>query len=63
MFSIGEDSYLRVWNTEKHVMAKERALSLQPTSIAVHPMSGNILMIGYHTGDIYQYDSKVKQHE
>ena len=63
MFSIGEDSYLRVWNTETHEMAKERALSLMPTSIAVHPVSGDILMIGYHTGDIYQYDSNIKQIE
>jgi len=60
MFSIGEESYLRVWNTEKHVMAKERVLSMQPTSITVHPLSVNISMIGYHTRDIFYKTPRLK---
>ncbi len=59
MFTIGEDDYLRVWNTEKHTNLKSVALQFVPTSIACHPGSGDVLMIGFNNGEIFQYDSNI----
>jgi len=52
LFSIGDDKYLKIWNTETNKWRKQRYLGWNPTAIAIHPITGNILMIGFENGYI-----------
>ena len=53
MFTIGDDRYLKVWNTSTNKWRYQRYLGqVTPTAIAIHPTHGDILMIGYKNGYI-----------
>ncbi len=65
LFTVGDDCYLKVWNTERKEWKFQKHLGYQhpPTSIAIHPVHGNLLMIGQSNGHITQYDSQITHQE
>ena len=65
MFTVGDDKYLKIWDTDAnaHKWQMQVYLGWIPTAIAIHPITGNILMIGFKNGYINQYDSLIHKNK
>ena len=63
LFTIGDDNYLRIFNTKTHRWRYNINLGITPTAIAIHPVTGSTLMIGFANGYIYQYDSNIEKNK
>ena len=65
MFTVGDDCYLKIWNTKSKKWRFQRFLGdrFPPTSIAIHPTHGDILMIGYANGHITQFESNIRPND
>lgn len=63
MFTVGDDCYLKIWNTKDKKWRFQKFLGerFTPTSIAIHPAHGDILMIGFVNGQILQYESNIRE--
>ncbi len=58
MFSIGEDSALFIWDTEKNSLLDLRELPFRPTAIKFSP-DGNLLVVGFINGMVWILDAKI----
>jgi len=44
--------YIRVWNSVTHMIEKEKSLKLQPSAMEIHPITGDVLIIGFKSGQV-----------
>lgn len=61
LFTASEDMYIRVWNSVTHMIEKEKSLKLQPSAMEIHPITGDVLIIGFKSGQVMQINYKIKE--
>ena len=63
--SVGEDMNLMIWDCENNILLKKTQLPMLPTAIKFSSggSSGEYLAIGYYTGLLTFFDSRISKNQ